>query len=63
MELKEEAYFQLKPHWEKILEARKEAHGDFLSEEFIRKYMPYMEIPEEEAEILSRAREVLAKCR
>ena len=63
MELKEEAYFQLKPHWEKILEARKEAHGDFLSEEFIRKYMPYMEIPEEEAEILSRAREVLAKCK
>ena len=62
MELAENAEFLLKEHWEKILEAWGGKVPEFVSEEYIRKYLPFLQIPEDSEEILRRARIVIKSC-
>ena len=50
MELSGDAEHLLKNHWETILQAWDGSTPEFLSENFIRKYLPFLHIPEDEAE-------------
>ena len=62
MALSEKAYQLLKPHWEKILQAWQGKVPEFVSEEYLKKYLPFLQIPDDEEEILRRARKVIARC-
>ena len=62
MALSEKAYQLLKPHWEKILQAWQGKVPEFVSEEYLKKYLPFLQIPDDEEEILRRARKVISRC-
>ena len=62
MELSEDAYFLLKPHWETILGSWDGKLPEFVSESYLKKYLPYLQIPAEEEEICRRARIIIDQC-
>jgi hypothetical protein len=63
MGLAEEAVCQLKPHWEKILNEWNGQLPEFVSEKFLRKYLPFLQLPvEDEEEIIKRARKIIELC-
>ena len=62
MELSEEAVQFLKPHWETILEKWDGKLPEFVSESYLKKYFPYLQIPSEEAEVFRRAQSVIGSC-
>lgn len=61
MKLSEEGALLLKPHWEKILNAWEEETSFFVSESYLKKYLPLLKTPDE-AEIMRRGKEVIALC-
>ena len=62
MELSGDAEHLLKNHWDKILQAWDGSMPEFLSETFIRKHLPFLQIPEDETEILTRSALVIREC-
>ena len=62
MALSAKAYQLLEPHWEKILQEWQGKVPEFVSEEYLKKYLPFLQIPDDEEEILLRARKVIARC-
>ncbi len=52
----------LKDHWQKIIENWGEKVPEFISEEYLKKYLPCLQIPADEEEIIKRARNVFEKC-
>ena len=52
MELGEEAQVLLKPHWEKIVENWGGKIPEFVSLDYVKKYLPLLQIPDEEEGIL-----------
>ena len=62
MELGEDAQVLLKPHWEKIVENWEGKIPEFVSLEYVKKYLPLLRIPDEEEGILTRAGKVIEQC-
>ena len=63
MKLAEEAEYLLKPHWEKIVSEWNGKLPEFVSEKFLKKYLPWLQLPaEDEEEVITRARKVIAAC-
>ena len=62
MELSEEAVQFLKPHWETILEKWDGKLPEFVSESYLKKYFPCLQIPAEEDEVFHRAKIVIDSC-
>ena len=62
MELGEEAQVLLKPHWEKIVENWGGKIPEFVSLDYVKKYLPLLQIPDEEEGILIRACKVIEQC-
>lgn len=62
MGLGDEAEHLLKTHWEKILETWQGKLPEFVSEAYIKKYLPFLQIPDDEEEIMVRARRIIQMC-
>lgn len=62
MELSSGAEGLLLPHWEKIVAAWGGKVPEFVSEEFIEKHLPLLQMPDEEEEIFRRAKRIIADC-
>ena len=52
----------LKKHWEKLVAAWGGKVPGFVSEEYLKKYLPFLQVPQDEEEIMLRARRVIASC-
>ena len=63
MKLAEDSEYLLKPHWEKIVSEWNGKLPEFVSEKFLKKYLPWLQLPaEDEEEVITRARKVIAAC-
>lgn len=63
MKLAEEAEYLLKPHWENIVSEWNGKLPEFVSEKFLKKYLPWLQLPaDDEEEVITRARKVIAAC-
>lgn len=62
MELSADAEQLLKKHWEKLVAAWGGKVPEFVSEEYLKKYLPFLQVPQDEEEIMLRARRVIASC-
>ena len=62
MRLSEKAFCLLEPHWQEILQAWQGKLPEFVSEEYVKKYLPLLQIPADDEEILYRFRRVIAGC-
>lgn len=62
MELSDDAAHLLKPHWEKIIEKWGRRVPEFVSEGYIKKYLPFLKVPEDEPEILKRTGNIIRTC-
>ena len=58
MRLSEKAFCLLEPHWQAILQARQGKLPEFVSEEYVKKYLPLLQIPADEEEISHRFRRI-----
>ena len=62
MQLSEKAYVLLEEHWQDILQKWQGKVPEFVSAEYVKKYLPLLHIPEDEAEILRRTDMIAGRC-
>ena len=62
MQFTESAYALLEPHWKDILQHWQGKVPEFVSEIYVKKYLPFLQIPADEEEIWRRVRRIIARC-